>query len=166
MSPVVLESRETNAIPRSPGIRSRLGGLIVPSASAAAVFAVSAAIAYLATERGQVVLDLSPVDLSQAVSTLHYDVQPIIRNDSNRTVRIVGAGSRCGGQGCIDVKGLPLTLGPGESSPMKVHFQAGSPGRLDLEIPVYTDLPSQPDLPMRLTGTVQRLDPAKDDKPR
>lgn len=136
-----------------------LGNLAVPAAGGLAVFVGAASVAYYAQERGAVVLDAAPIDLSQAISTVDYEVRPILRNDSNRTVRIVGAASLCGGQGCADVKGLPVALKPGESHALAVHYQAGGPGALDLELPIYTDLPSQPEITLRLTGMVHTLEP-------
>lgn len=82
----------------------------------------------------------------------------VVRNDSRRPVRLIGARETCGPEGCARVEDLPATLPPRGELCVSIHFQAGLEGDFIKEIPVYTDHPEQSSFILRISGRVLRSD--------
>lgn len=91
-----------------------------------------------------------PLDLDQAL-----DLELVLKNDTGRTVNLLGAPAFCGPDGCAELKGFPQVVQPGARARIVVHFLGGGPGPFAHEIPVYTDHPSQPEVPLRFSGEVR-----------
>jgi hypothetical protein len=87
-------------------------------------------------------------------SSLDYNLEAVVVNTSKRKVTLLGASGFCNPYGCCDMAGLPRVIEPGTECRVNLHFQAGDPGPFDLELPIFTDFPSQPHLLLRFDGVV------------
>lgn len=76
-----------------------------------------------------------------------------LTNFARRPITLVGARSQCT---CAAVStSLPLTIPPSEARPLAVRVRPTNPGTRRETIRVYTDDPSQPELPLQVVGQIR-----------
>ncbi len=90
-----------------------------------------------------------------------YDFPVEIHNAGVEPARIVGALEYCGGA-CYSVRDLPQVIPAGGSGAISLHVEARVPGVLEEEVQLFTDRPSQPNLILKLVGTIREA-PDHDD---
>jgi hypothetical protein len=75
-----------------------------------------------------------------------------IRNQTDRTIRVVGGTADCS---CMATKDLPLTVQPREVESVQVQFSFRGPsGAFQRAFVLYTDDERQPRVLARVTGSV------------
>jgi len=88
------------------------------------------------------------------VSGREYKLHAVLHNQSRQSIRVIGAGSHCGPNGCLSVSGLPVELAPGMHHLLNVQFEPGKPGPFEDTLPIYTNSSFQPYLILRIEGNI------------
>ena len=116
-------------------------------------------LAYLRGER--LVVDGPVQDLGEVQPGQLYPLQFRFWNLSSRPVRLVGFQSSCG---CTTPSRLPLVIAPSSSEDLSVAYKPSSePGAQSVDVRVYTDSPSRPEIGFRLKA--QGFSPRPDISP-
>ena len=130
---------------------------LITSASIISVVVASAALLTREGGRRVVAAEEAHKELGR-LTPLQAVVVPFqIHNGSSRPLRIVGATSLCGPNGCIGpnvgVK-LPATIPPGGDFLLDALYKAGGPRKFSIEMTVFTDSEQASKIALRVSGEI------------
>jgi hypothetical protein len=77
-----------------------------------------------------------------------------IQNDTEHSIRIVGAEDRCSAEGCTATKGLPVTVLAGKTVEVDVEFAAVKSGKVSLKHTLFCDHPGKRKLVVTIEGQI------------
>lgn len=77
-----------------------------------------------------------------------------VENRGRSNLWIVGAVEGCAPDGCVEVRGLPLTVPAGGRRSIAVEFSSGQPGEFTREFPIFTDHPTDRKMTLAVQGVV------------
>ena len=81
-----------------------------------------------------------------------------VTNHGLNTVRLIGSSDTCGAVGCVRGTNIPLDIAPHGTTKVELMVVARKTGKLSQTISLLTDLPSQPELTVRVEGNVVSLE--------
>lgn len=132
---------------------SLLFGIVAAALAILAIAQRSSVVRLTPPEEEGVTVEAASQSFGAARAGAEVTVRFLIRNRSNRTVKLLGSSGSCSPAGCISADGFPVEMPPWSEHSVEVQCQ-GRTGHYRQEISVYTSYPGQAELPLTVEGDV------------